>query len=77
MVRLIIDRFEGNIAVCEKSDGTMVNISVTQLPHNVKEGDVINIEGSTILVDPIATLERKDSARKLKEDLWRKAKYNS
>lgn len=38
---LIIDRFEGEYAVCEKSDGTMTKIAKVCLPKNAESGDAI------------------------------------
>jgi hypothetical protein len=31
-MKVIIDRFEENFAVCEKESGEMINIEVTKLP---------------------------------------------
>ena len=41
---LSIDRFEGNIAVCELENGEMINISKEKFPYSIIEGDVINVE---------------------------------
>ena len=41
MKTLTIDRLEGDIAVCEQADRTMVNIPLSQLPEGVGEGDVL------------------------------------
>ena len=41
---LIVDRFEGEYAVCELSDEkntSAVSIEIKNLPENVKEGDVL------------------------------------
>jgi len=37
---LIIDRFEGNFAVIETTNG-LINIPRTDIPSNAKEGDVL------------------------------------
>ena len=39
--RYIIDRLEGDIAVCETADGGHVDIPKSELPETVREGDVI------------------------------------
>ena len=39
---LIIDRFEGDYAVVETSDG-FINIPKKDLPRNAKEGDFISV----------------------------------
>ncbi len=41
MKKLIIDRFEGDFAVCEQEDKIFINISKNSLPPDVKEGDFI------------------------------------
>jgi hypothetical protein len=66
-MKVIIDRFEGDFAVCEKDDKTMVNIDMRILPEKVKEGDVLNIE---IKVDEEETEKRKKVIEELTRDLW-------
>ncbi len=41
MKRLIIDRFEGNYAVCEAEDKTIINIPKYKLPLECREGDCL------------------------------------
>lgn len=49
-MRLIIDRIEGNIAVCENEQKEMINIPLPDLPKNCKEGTIIEgIEGKFII----------------------------
>ena len=49
---LIIDRFEGEYAVCEREDRTMVNISKIALPQGVKEGSKIEkVSSGYVIVD--------------------------
>ncbi|QZY54888.1 DUF3006 domain-containing protein [Crassaminicella profunda] len=67
---MIIDRFEENFAVCEKSDGLMVHIEKEKIPHNAKEGDVLlKVEGK-IVIDEDETMKRKKKIEKMVEDLW-------
>jgi hypothetical protein len=73
-MQVIIDRFEGDIAVCEKSDRTMINIPIQRLPDMVKEGDVINIEGNVFEIDAAATAKRRQESQRLLGDLKRKDK---
>ena len=40
-MRLIIDRFEGNFAVCEKEDGGMLDVNKNKVPTTAKDGDVL------------------------------------
>jgi hypothetical protein len=65
---LIIDRFEGELAVCEKSDRTLVNIPRSRLPSGAKEGDVLVRSGQNIRIDTPETARRKKAAaRRLKK----------
>ncbi|WP_407919241.1 DUF3006 domain-containing protein [Defluviitoga tunisiensis] len=70
ILKLIVDRFEGNYAVCEKEDGTIMNLGKDRLPKGVKEGDVLILEGKSIVIDNNATLERKKYIEELMKDMW-------
>lgn len=39
-----IDRFEGDIAVCELENGEMIDILKDKFQYEVEAGDVINVE---------------------------------
>ena len=52
-MRIIIDRFEGKIAVVELEDGSIIDCPKALLPANAKEGSIINIT-----VDENATEEK-------------------
>jgi len=56
-MKLIIDRFEGNVAVIELPNGKMVNCPKEVLPDNVHEGSILSIT-----IDDVAT------AKKLQEN---------
>lgn len=56
---LVIDRFEGDFAVVETSNG-MVNIPRADLPAHVKEGDILVIQR-----DASAVAKRKDSINQM------------
>ena len=42
-MRVIVDRFEGNIAAVELEDGSVIDCPKAILPPNAKEGSIINI----------------------------------
>jgi len=69
-MRVIIDRFEGDFAVCEKEDRTMLNIKREKLPPAAKEGDALIIERNTISIDASETTRRKNIVNKLFSDLF-------
>ena len=69
-MKVIIDRFEGLYAVCEKEDRTMMDIKRINLPSGVKEGDVLGIDYGIITIDKGETKKRRREIEKLTEDLW-------
>ena len=70
-MRVIIDRFEGNYAVCEKNDGSIFEIEVNKIPKNAKEGDVLNIEKDKIIINSVETEERKKEILNATKDIWK------
>ena len=70
-MKVTIDRFEGNFAVCEKADRTMIDIPKEKIPPEAKEGDILIIEVDSIKIDTAGTVKRKKSIDKLMNDLWK------
>ncbi len=68
-MKVIVDRFEGEYAVCEKENLDMINIEIKKLPKGVKEGDVLIIEEDSIRIDKDETKNRRNRIRKLMDDL--------
>lgn len=68
-MNVTIDRFEGEFAVCEKADRSIINIKKERLPSNVKEGDVLIIEGDIIKVDSKETDQLKKDIEKSMRNL--------
>jgi hypothetical protein len=69
-MKVVIDRFEGNFAVCEKDNGEMISIERDKLPSVAKEGDALVIEQDNIYIDKDETEKRKNEIEKLMDDLW-------
>lgn len=44
MNKLIIDRFEGSFALCEREDKSLISIPKYKLPLNCKEGDLLILD---------------------------------
>ncbi|HWQ75618.1 MAG TPA: DUF3006 domain-containing protein [Syntrophomonas sp.] len=65
----IIDRFEGDMAVCEQDDHSIVNIARKRIPSAAREGDVL-VLGEIITIDVEETEKRKAQLKELTEDLW-------
>jgi metallophosphoesterase superfamily enzyme len=70
-MRVIIDRFEGDYAVCEREDRTMINIEKRRLPEGVKEGDALIINGDVIKIERQETNQKKEEIKKLMDELWK------
>ena len=69
-MKVSIDRFEGEIAVCEQDNGEILNIEKSRLPENAKEGDVLDIDDDMITIDHDETKQRKEQIEKLVDDLF-------
>lgn len=69
-MKLIIDRFEGDCAICEKEDRTMINIKIINLPENTKEGDIIVFENGKVIINHSETKKRKNQAEHRMNNLW-------
>jgi hypothetical protein len=72
VIRVIIDRFEGDFAVCEKADRKMLNIKRALVPPEAKEGDALIIEGEVITINAAETNKRKNAVSKLFSELFKK-----
>lgn len=62
-MRIIIDRFEGYIAVVELEDGSIIDCPKALFPPSAKEGSILNI-----MVDEDAT---NDKLQKVTEQMNR------
>jgi len=70
-MKVIIDRFEGDFAVCEKEDREMLDIQRFKIPSSAKEGDVLDIVNNQVTIDSEATEIRKKEIEELTRDLWK------
>jgi hypothetical protein len=70
-MKVTIDRFEGEFAVCEKPDRTLINIPRNRLPAGAMEGDILVLEGEMVGMDDQATSKRKKDINLLMNDLWK------
>ncbi|NMA64673.1 MAG: DUF3006 domain-containing protein [Clostridiaceae bacterium] len=69
-MKIIIDRFEGQYAVCEKEDRTMINIEKSKVPIEARPGDVLYVIDDVIVIDEKETKLRKEKMKKLLDSLW-------
>lgn len=56
-----VEKIENDIAVCENDDGETLKLKLSQLPPNVKEGDILiqSDEGFTLDLDETQARRRK------------------
>ena len=70
-MKVIIDRFEGNYAVCEKENQEMIDIEKEKIPVGAKSGDSLIIgDNGIIVLDTVENENRKKRIEKLMEDMW-------
>ena len=69
-MKVVIDRFEGDYAVCEKEDRTMMDVLRSSIPAQSKEGDVLNMEDGVITIDTEETDRRRKMIEELTKDIW-------
>lgn len=62
---MIIDRFEGTLAVVELEDGKRAEVPVAVLPPDAKEGDCL-----TLKIDKEKTEKRRKQIGQLMNDLF-------
>jgi hypothetical protein len=67
VVRVIIDRFEGDYAIVELADKRTLALPKQLLSRDAREGDVIKIE-----IDEIETKKRKAIISELMGKVWKK-----
>lgn len=63
--KYIIDRFEGETAVCETVDEETIAIDRANLPDNVREGTVIRHENGVYIADEQETKSRQERIKSL------------
>lgn len=69
-MKVVIDRFEENYAVCEKEDRTMINLKRSLIPKGAKEKDILILEDGRIFIDKDGTRKRKNEISDLMKDMW-------
>lgn len=71
MRKYIVDRFEGDYAVCEAEDKSIINIKRHKIPKETKEGDyLVEKDDGSFYIDIEATEERKQHIRRKLDSLF-------
>lgn len=66
----IIDRFEGDFAIIELENKTIINVERGNIPLEAKEGYVINLD-NVITINFKETKKRKRLINELTDDIWK------
>ncbi len=69
-MKLIIDRFEEDYAVCEDEQKNIVNINKKDIPQDANEGDILILVNGKYKVDKNKTQDRKKYIEDLTKNLW-------
>ncbi len=69
-MKVILDRFEGEYALCENEDRVMIKVRRSQIPVEAREGSFLEIgeDGCTLLNEEQKT--REEHIKTLMDDLW-------
>lgn len=68
---LVVDRIEGDIAVCEnRSNEVMINIQLSKLPAETKEGMVIRYFDGKYSIDSEEQDNIENRIKDKMDDLW-------
>lgn len=74
-MKLIVDRIEDKIVVCEKEDLSHIEIPASLLPEGCREGSVLVLQkDGTYLLDEKQTERRREEMFSLQERLFNKGK---
>lgn len=69
-VRYIVDRLEGDIAVCERDDLEFFDIPLAKLPKGLKAGDCLVFSGGTWRIDADEACVRKQRIEEKMRNLF-------
>ena len=70
MKKYILDRVEGNYAILESENGSMIEINIDNIDGNFREGDILIKEGDKFTVSELLTKERRDKIKDMMNDMW-------
>lgn len=65
-----VDRFEKDWAILVDGDGNAVNVLRSNLPDGVKEGDILNFDGSSYSYNSEETASRRMEAKSQIDELF-------
>ena len=69
-MRIIVDRIEGDIAVCELESGEMRDIALADLPVGVHDGSILLFENNTYTLDKETEAQRREKLFALQNSIF-------
>ena len=72
MEKLIVDRIVDDIAVLEKDDRSHIEVSLSEIACEIKEGSVLLFDGSEYTADKASEEARRKKLFEMQERLKRK-----
>ena len=62
-MKIIIDRFEGNFAVCETEENKFIDILKSDIPEGAKEGDILTKTDNGYCIEKAETEEKREAIK--------------
>lgn len=67
---LSVDRIENNYAVCVNDDGEYLDIELSLINGEIKEGDILTFENGKYMIDKEKTVSEREEIQALQDDLF-------
>lgn len=69
MEKLIVDRIVGDVAVLEKEDRSHIEVSLSEIAFDIKEGSVLLFDGSAYTADDDSEAARRKRIFEMQQKL--------
>ena len=67
---LSVDRIENNYAVCVNDDGEYLDIELSLINGEIKEGDILTFDNGKYIIDKEKTKSEREKIQALQDDLF-------
>lgn len=71
-MKYFVERIENNTAICETDGGEILNMELSRLPADIREGDVIIQTENGFAVDCNETQTRRHKMAELQKNIFKK-----
>lgn len=69
-MKIIIDRFEGNFAVCETEEKKFIDIPKADIPEGAKEGDILSKTDKGYNIEKVETEAQREKIKTRMNNLF-------